>query len=98
MQLYPCITWYQVSISVHRWRTAQWPRNKGKNVFPSQYLTNQRLHNAPIHFQLLALDAKHFVKLEGLGEGGGGLLLDGDLLGVGGVHHAVRALCLLGVV
>ena len=78
--------------------TVQWPRNQGKKVFPSQYLTDQRLHNASIHFQLLALDAKHFVKLEGLSEGGGGLLLDGDLLGVRGVHHAVRALCLLGVV
>merc|ERR1719282_869019 len=58
-------------------------------VVPLHHLTNQRLHNAPIHFQLLALDAKHFVKLEGLSEGGGGLLLDGDLLGVRGVHHAV---------
>ena len=55
----------------------------------SRNLANKRLYHTPVHLQLLALDSEDFVKLKRLGEGGGGLLLDGDLLGIGRVNHTV---------
>ena len=61
-------------------------------------LADKWLYHTSVNLQLLALDSKDFVKLKGLGEGGGGLLLDGDLLRVGGVHHAVRPLRLFIVI
>ena len=64
----------------------------------SRNLANKGLNHTPINLQLLALDTKDFIELECLGEGGGGLLLNGDLLGVGCVNHTVRTLSLLAVI
>ena len=64
----------------------------------SRDLADKGLHHTSVNLQLLALDSKYFVELEGLGEGGRGLLLDGDLLGIGSVDHAVRALRLFIVI
>lgn len=61
-------------------------------------LADKWLYHTSVDLQLLALDSKDFVKLKGLCEGGGGLLLDGDVLGVGGVDHAVRQLRLFIVI
>ena len=64
----------------------------------SRDLADKGLHHTSVNLQLLALDSKYFVELEGLGEGGGGLLLDGDLLGIGSVDHTVGALSLFIVI
>ena len=71
---------------------------KLKETDISRNLANKRLDYTLVHLQLLTLDSKDFVKLECFGKGGCGLLLDGDLLGIGGVDHAVRALRLFIVI